>query len=718
MKQLKTKLSDPIVSSCYQGLLQAARLDTDGTLTDGVFSMPVRSAIEALAFRYLVERDEKIGARAVTCLRNFLDTFKPLDPHQAGTTDIRNTGLALTLSALVYDWCHALLTADDRQAVIATMKTLAAHQEVGYPPTNLSSITSHASEYELQRDQLAAGIAVYDEDPEMFDLVSARFHKEYVPAHNFFYGSGRHHQGDSYQGTRFAGDMYATILFDRMGGNAGFSAQQQQIITDWIYQRRPDGQLLRAGDSFQSSSPPGKYWRDGYTIASMLLSTAHYENAWHQDLLLQQLEHGYKPGGEENLLFCLFYNPDLPRKAASTLPLTRLTPLPLAGLIARTGWEEGPDAETAITQVNIGGYQFNNHQHLDAGAFQIYYRGALALDSGIYESKEGSYGSSHDVNYHKRTIAHNALLIRDPREIFQWYDNKISNDGGQRFPADAVEPADLTELLDPSNHHANARSVTGWAGPDRKHPTFSHIKGNITAAYSSKARLVTRACVSINLGRAGHPTALIVRDTITTADAAFETAFLLHSAEKPTVDGPHVDIARTDNTNSGRLRMTTLAPSSHRITTIGGPGHEFDVDGVNYAATPRDNTAVDPGAWRVEVAPSTQSATTQFLHVLQPHAADVEPYPVTSTHVSGAFLVRLSNTLTVFSSGGRNLNRAIDFRITEEDGAHTEFLATDLPSTGWQLVRRDRRSEPVRGQVRRGNILYARLTPGTYQLIR
>ncbi|MGW6216727.1 hypothetical protein [Streptomyces sp. NPDC055109] len=255
-QNLKNKFADPIVAPRYQALLEAATLKTDGTLPEGVFSMTVRSAIEGLAFRYLVENDKPVGLKAVQYLRNFLRTFKPLDPHKASVTDIRNTGLALMLSAIVYDWCHDLLTKEDQQAVITAMKNLAAHQEVGYPPTNLSAVVSHASEYELQRDQLAAGIAVYDEDQEMFDLVSARFRKEYVPARNFFYKAGRYHQGDSYQGTRFAPEMFATVLFNRMGGDAGYIPQQQHIITDWIYQRRPDGQLLRAGDSFQSSSPP------------------------------------------------------------------------------------------------------------------------------------------------------------------------------------------------------------------------------------------------------------------------------------------------------------------------------------------------------------------------------------------------------------------------------------------------------------------------------
>jgi len=43
--RLPEKFADPVVAPCYQGLLQAAKLDTDGSLPGGVFSAPVRSAI-------------------------------------------------------------------------------------------------------------------------------------------------------------------------------------------------------------------------------------------------------------------------------------------------------------------------------------------------------------------------------------------------------------------------------------------------------------------------------------------------------------------------------------------------------------------------------------------------------------------------------------------------------------------------------------------------
>ncbi|MFD6415700.1 heparinase II/III family protein [Streptomyces sp. NPDC060194] len=717
---VRANLTDPVIAPRYALLQKNAALDTDGTLPDGVYSLPVKSAVEANAFLYLVHREEAVGRRAVTQMRNFLATFRPF-PHTASVTEVRRTGTTLFTAALVYDWCYELLGDDDRAAFVAAMKRLAENQGVGFPPDRLSSVTSHASENELQRDQLAAGIAVYDEDPEIFDLVSARIREEFVPARNFFYPTGRHHQGDSYQGVRFVPDMLATVLYDRMGSDAGYLDVQQEQMTDWIHQRRPDGQLMRSGDTYQSTYHAlGKYWSDSPTVISLLLSTAHYRNRWHQDYLLSHIEHGHNVRTEEALFFCLFHDPSLPRKAASTLPLTRIGPHPLAGMTARTGWDEGPDADTSIAQVHIGGHNFSNHQHLDAGAFQIYYRGALALDSGVYEGRSGGWASAHDLNYNKRTIAHNALLVHDPAESFRFYTTPVSNDGGQRFPAHAKEARDLPELLDPANGYENATAASGWAGPDRRKPVFSHVKGDITVAYGPKVRSCTRSFVFVNHGEEGRPAALLVRDSLTTSDPSFRTAFLLHSAEEPRVEGARVDVARTDPGYSGRLRMETLWPVDPRVTAVGGPGREFEVDGRNYPNEIPANSSTDPGAWRVEVSPAVQGTQTEFLHVLQPHAADAEPFPVRTAHPDGAFLVGVHRSLTLFGDGPGPLRRTVEFTVGEDGGERTSFLATDLRGPGWTLTRRggSGRWRQVRGQLRRGHILFAELTPGSYRLSR
>lgn len=95
-------------------------------------------------------------------------------------------------------------------------------------------------------------------------------------------------------------------------------------------------------------------------------------------------------------------------------------------MIARTSWEDGLDSNAVVAQMKVGELWFANHHHLDAGHFQIYYKGLLAGDSGRYNL----YGSAHDGAYNKRTIAHNTMLVYDPNEKMSYFGSV--NDGGQR----------------------------------------------------------------------------------------------------------------------------------------------------------------------------------------------------------------------------------------------------------------------------------------------
>jgi len=81
----------------------------------------------------------------------------------------------------------------------------------------------------------------------------------------------------------------------------------------------------------------------------------------------------------------------------------------------------------------------------------------LAGDGGHYDS----FGSSHDVNYHLRTIAHSTILLYDPAEKWPGIraGNVTGNDGGQAHnwphhngavtdPAQWHEGRDLYDIAD------------------------------------------------------------------------------------------------------------------------------------------------------------------------------------------------------------------------------------------------------------------------------
>ena len=103
--------------------------------------------------------------------------------------------------------------------------------------------------------------------------------------------------------------------------------------------------------------------------------------------------------------------------------LSHLSPGP-GYVYARSSWDE--DATYFFFKC---GNRFTAHQHLDVGNFLIYRHEELVGDGGHYDG----FGTRHDVNYHLRTVAHNAVLIHDPAE--KWPSiragNVTGNDGGQ-----------------------------------------------------------------------------------------------------------------------------------------------------------------------------------------------------------------------------------------------------------------------------------------------
>ena len=68
--------------------------------------------------------------------------------------------------------------------------------------------------------------------------------------------------------------------------------------------------------------------------------------------------------------------------AIGTLPLTRYYPSPVGEMTARTGWDMGVNSPDVVATMTLTEYNPMNHGHFDCGHFMIYYKGALAHDSG------------------------------------------------------------------------------------------------------------------------------------------------------------------------------------------------------------------------------------------------------------------------------------------------------------------------------------------------
>lgn len=341
---------------------------------------------------------------------------------------------------------------------------------------------------------------------------------------------------------------------------------------------------------------------------------------------------------------------------ASERELPRQRYFPGVGqLVIRDGWK--PDS--AWIEFDCGPY-FAKHQHLDQNQFTIYHNGYLAIDSGAdYTEIE----SPHYLNYYRRTVAHNSLLIYDPSERFFWAENRLpaANDGGQRM--DSVRYWNTVKNREDWNRTQELWNLGAMRPIDYEPAQYHYAMGDATNAYSShKLRRFTREIVY-----APSHSVLFVFDRVVSTNAAFRKAWLLHGVNEPIVAGEGRKGAQgaTDfpnartfrfNDGAGELLAHSLLPRERIITRRGGAGYEFFTpgderggawgSGENWPLEPpeggplpddprlrhmwkvfygEDLSAlwksnrknVVPGAWRIEVSPSKPAEEDLFLHVLE-----------------------------------------------------------------------------------------------------
>lgn len=638
------------------------------------------SRVQIQALDYLVDGDRTQARRAIVSM---LDSLKRTS---FGTRQdlSRASGVMLMTGAMVYDWCYDQMTDAEKQAYIKEFIRIAGTMECHYPPKNTEPIAGHSSEWMILRDMLSAGIAIYDEYPDMYNYVVTMMFRDYIPARNFIYSGHNYHQGTGYVSVRFVNDLISLFILDKMGAGAVYDPAQQFVLYDFIYRRRPDGQVLPAGDV----NPGNRKTPNSYSMPAMF-AASYYNDRYIAN------EYFRRPSVEPHLLMMelLWRDFDLEPKSPDDLPLTRYSGTPFGWMIARTGW----DKDCVIAEMKVNENFVGNHQHLDAGSFQIYYKGPLAIDSGAYQGSSGGYNSPHCKNYFKRTVAHNSLLIYDPQEKFACWNygggdktEFAANDGGQRMPGDRWDTCRSFESL-LSDDYTVGKVQAHSFGPDLDVPEYSYLKGDITSAYSDKVKDVRRSFVFLNLKDSTVPASLVIYDHVVSSDPGFRKFWLLHSIEEPSVDGTEFTVARTMDGDSGMLKNTVLLPEKDNvsITAVGGPGKEFWVFGTNYpnAATSRPDPANERGEWRVEVVPVNPSAEDCFLNVIQ--VADNssgsfnDVRRIDGDKVAGAMI---SDRVVIFGRDGQALDQRAGFEIPDSEKVF-RILVTDLVPGVWKVMK-------------------------------
>lgn len=689
---LRQRLDHPQNQPIWQIVQERASAENSGILDPvkhrgkaGIFDANILTDIQCMAFQSMINQDQDAGKRAIAAMGLFLDRVD----FQLDFQDVtRQMGQTVYTAALVYDWCYSLLTDENKQHFIKRSEEIMVLMEIGCPPTRQGDITGHSGEAQLFRDLLSFGIACYDEKPTLYQLCAGRFFHNMVPPRLFFMGAGRHHQGCCYGPYRLHWEVFAAMLFKRMTGMEVFPrGEVQSQINGIIYNLLPDEWHFTNGDCYRGKTNP----------PVLLALTAYCQDPMAKGELIRQ--RGLNYFRRDPVIFLLFNTPELAAAERRELPLTTFFSEPLGGMIARSGWGMGARADVAVVDMRGAGCLFGNHQHPDAGAFQIYHRAPLAVDPGQY----GKYGTDYDWFFNKQSISHNVLLIHDPDEKRP---ARSINDGGQRLPNQRREPSNIDILL--NNDYQNGAVAAHAFGPDQALPIFSHLKCDIAQAYSDKVREYTRSFVYFNTNLPGAPGILVVFDHVVAGNPNFRKEWTINSCQQPEVAKDRLHIAYRDDAFDGYMEAIPLLPGAARRSITSSPSV---VVGDQSFEPPRPELP-STNSVRTSISPTTAQAEDLFLNVLpigkhpdgwQAHLLDLDA--AVGAEIQEQFV-------TTFARDGKLIRQPLRLDLPAE----RLVLITDLAEGPWTILKN---KQPwAKSLVAKGNhCLFFQADKASYELL-
>lgn len=608
--------------------------------------------IEGWALTYLLTRDESFARKAVEEMR------RTHPPELVGS----RTYPQYVKWSLAFDWLYGYPGFDNQLKDRIALELLKAAEKMmedqSLKQVQLAMYHNYTVRYlTLALFALTAIEGHASVEPRAAPL---RAHAEKVFDHildltDFITPDGGYHESMDYQRITYAPLALLAEMRRTVGNND--PARRYTIFhhyTDtYLYKVLPDGTTARDDDN----EFPFLQWEDNICLAYAVHRFKDPFAAW----LLRQS--GWPSRKDYRIPITQFLWDDLqvtPRNPVDTNDAEISRHYLFRGIgnvIMRDGF--GPDS--TWIQFNSGPY-LAKHGHLDQNHFVIYHKGYLATESGAdYTDTE----SPHYLNYYRRTIAHNSMLVFKTGEKFFWAENLVAaaNDGGQRMDssrywntARSREDFDRTRDL----WDTGRMEVT-----DYQAGVYHYARGNATRAYQpSKMEHFTR-----EVAYTPENNVLVVFDRVRTTDPAYKKVWLLHGVNEPRFissgQGSSIGHGGTAYRNAnvftyedgqGLLRVHSLLPAEREVVKRGGPGFEFWTPGDEFGGRwgtgknwamdppeggpltddpylrkmwklfwgedfnkllPSNTRAVVPAAWRIEVSPSKPAKEDFFLHLME-----------------------------------------------------------------------------------------------------
>ena len=642
-----------MVNDRPDGALPAASDHTGNDKPNGNHNYDERmlAKIRAMAFDYQVTGNLLSGYQAIYALKNYLKTITITT--MSGDQE-RQHGNIMYNAACVYDWCYDLLTATDKQQIVLGVEKKicsgsngsGARMEVGFPPTEQQAMTGHGSERQILRDYLSFAIAIYDEYPGWWDFIAGRFYEEFVPVRNAYYEAGYVPQGLSdYLSIRYASDLWSAWLVKTATGTLPYNAANMKQVVRTAYSNVTNG-TNRAFEEGDDEGRSGAEMLRQMAICGMIsgylfddstaMSWAAYSDYSYVDTVSYMiLQSGNVVGNKNNRyddMDLILYNGGW-----------------LGQMIAHENWGNG-----ATVKMKIGGRMTGNHDHADAGSFQIYYHGILAGDAGDYDT----YGSAGHTKYHQATVAHNSIVLQSGSTVY-----------GQN------QPGEVGSLSAWANGNYDTGTVTGvqyaYADQAKTIPTYAYIAGDLSAAYVSGAgisRMDRRMLTVYDTDNDEVPMYFFVFDDIVSSHSSYTKKFLLHTKNEPTVVGNTVTAIYED----GKLVLQNV--TGDNINKSAGSV----VGNTNYNQ--------NDGYWgRVEISPSTGRNEDVLLNVMYVCQKDESPSLAAAGFSNGTVQgAVIGNTAAVFVKSASR--RTTEFSFTASGEGYLNYYVSGVAAGTWSVV--------------------------------
>lgn len=636
-------------------------------------------AIEAMALEYALKGDTTAGQKAVSSAMNYVDTVSYAGINSEDLPRLAGNDIAVL--SRIYDWCYNLFTAEQRTKLIDRCVEIAYRFELGWPPANLSSVTGYGAEGSLQNYLLTFAIAVADERPDIYNYIVGRIENEFAPARRIMYASGTSLQGTRYGTFRGHHDLTAVLLLNTIGYEKDIYGEGLKDLVNWyIYARRPDGLLFVDGDDTNNGKIAGDYYTVGHMQSAFVIAARLYNDSYIKNEAKKATKNFTEFNYEEGYLspseFLAINSPSLTTTEVNGYPLSKFFGTPSGNLIARTGWnnEYSVTDNTAVAYMKTGEVNIGNHQHLDAGNFQLYYKGILANDPVYYND----YSSEYMNMYAKRSVAHNTVLVRD--NVSRSLNGHSIADGGQVPVTAPTNASGITSVA--------KTEAYDFGGDDVNQPDYSYLKADLTKAYNSSAVSdYNRSFMFLNMYDEESPAALVVFDRLNTKNASHKTAWLLHGLNAPQISGSRATFSLNENGYTGKMTNDTLLPANPSITTV-EDGY-VTAGGTKYSSGYSGEGVNESDGYRIEVAPKSQSTLTYYLNVVQLSDAGaqvVTPTLIENDTFAGAVI---KDRVVLFSKSGDliggNTSTEYSFNFADSNGYLCKIAVADVTEGTWEV---------------------------------